>query len=174
MYQARELARFPVPGQFAAGTRLPAARERHRRAPVRKEPANMAATQRTYWTPGFPHGTWPTQAGTPPQLESRAAFGVVRVRCSYLAMRYVRSPAEFFEDSIGLAALLLKMLTKPRTVGVLPSRSLPRFRRDSRRGPVSSMVSFRQACVARPRRRERLYFWSVSAGLTLMNSSSHF
>src|ERR1700681_3752921 len=44
---------------------------------------------------------------------------------SYLAMRYIRSPAGFFEDSIVSPPLLPRMETKPRTVcGCQPVTSM--------------------------------------------------
>jgi hypothetical protein len=68
------------------------------------------------------------------RLKPKAAFERA-CRVGYFAIRYVRSPAAFLAESIFSPPLLLRMLTKPRTVCFCQ--------------PVASMISGRVAPLAR-------------------------
>jgi len=59
----------------------------------------------------------PTKQERRPGCEPKAALRNEWADVCYLAMRYVRSPAAFFDDSIVSPPLLPRMLTNPRTRG---------------------------------------------------------
>src|SRR5580698_9433568 len=76
---------------------------------------------------------WPTQTEKRrPGVLPEAAF---RTAAGYFVIRYVRSPASFFDDSIFSPPLLPRMLTKPRTVWACQ--------------PVAAMISASVAPFAR-------------------------